>query len=68
MTFGKVAWAEEDIDNALELSDVEPTLEFVSEVIARCINKDRIQDAMIEAGWDVIYSIIDEIKEERGDI
>lgn len=68
MTFGEVAWAEEDIENALELYDVEPTLELVSEVISRCIIKDRIQDAMIESGWDVIYSIIDEIKEERGDI
>lgn len=63
MMFGKVEWNEEDIINALDLYGLDITDDLVDEVISKCEDKNRIQEAMIEAGWNVIYSILDDIEE-----
>jgi len=58
-------WIDTDILSALDLKDIEPTEELISEVIRRCKHRERLQDAIISAGWDCIYDIIDEIVWEK---
>lgn len=62
--FGEVVWVKEDIMNALELYDMEQTEDLIQEVIAECEDHDRLVEAMIEAGWNVIYDIIEGIKDK----
>ena len=58
-TFGEVAWCDEDIQNALDLYDYEATPEMVELVRKAC---DRgLEEAMIQAGWNYIYNVIDEL-------
>ena len=60
-TFGHVTWGEDDIANALELNECDVTQEAIDKVRHECEAGRRLESAMIEAGWDVIYSIIDEL-------
>lgn len=53
-----VRWCDDDIAEALREYGVEATESNIEEVKMRC---RRIEDRMIESGWDVIESAIQEI-------
>lgn len=57
--FGNVGWSEDDLRNALEVNDVEPTDELVSQLRKMC-ESNSFEEAMISAGWDIIYSYIND--------
>ena len=57
--FGEISWENEDIANALELCDYEPTEENVQK-IRKALDNHFFTDWMIEQGWDYIYQTIDE--------
>lgn len=62
--FGKVTWIPEDLENALEVQDVKATPENVQklfEYFDNVKNAERFEEAMIEAGWNFIYSVINEM-------
>ena len=60
-TFGSVCWADEDLANALELHDIEPTEENIAK-LKNEVDTHWLTDAMIETGWDFIYQSIYNIK------
>lgn len=60
-TFGQVTWGEDDIENALDIMERDITQEAIDKVRRECEAGRRLESAMIETGWDVIYSIIDEL-------
>lgn len=62
--FGKVTWIPEDLENALEVQDVKATPENVQKLLEyfdNVKNAERFEEAMIEAGWNFIYSVINEM-------
>lgn len=62
--FGKVTWIPEDLENALEVQDVKATPENVQKLLEyfdHVKNAERFEEAMIEAGWNFIYSVINEM-------
>ena len=59
-TFGTVRWYDEDIRNALERADIEPTAENVAKIRDKC-SHHFFTDCMIETGWNCIDAYIAEI-------
>lgn len=57
--WGIVRWCDEDVENALELGEIEPTKENVAKV--RNMIERHITDFMIECGWEMIYDAIDSL-------
>lgn len=55
--FGKVSWNEDDLRNALDVNDVEPTGERIAQLRKLCEHHN-FTDAMVAAGWDIIYGYI----------
>jgi hypothetical protein len=51
-------WQDEDIENALDLTDHKLTPENV-EIVWAEIGSSWLEDRMCEVGWDVIYAAID---------
>jgi hypothetical protein len=62
--FAHVCWSDFDIMDALEFKDMDVTPEMVAEIRLRCEKNDNLVRAMIAAGWDTIYNIIDDIRRE----
>lgn len=62
--FGVVRWCDEDIKSALEGRGVEATEELVGEIRNRC-EHHHFTDSMIEAGWNTIEYIIDDVLGEE---
>lgn len=55
--FGEVRWCEDDLRNALEVNDVEPTDELVGQLRKLCEHHS-FEDAIVSAGWEIIYGYI----------
>lgn len=63
--FATVEWQNEDIKNALELADIPATRENVRKLKGAVIVRSRIEERMIEAGWDAIYAERDQLIREN---
>ena len=63
--FGEVTWADDDIEEAFELCEIESTPEKIAAVKQRALRRNRLQDAQIDAGWAVIRACIDELYGEE---
>ena len=62
--FGTVTWQDEDLENALEDMEIPTTrenLDKLKENLLMWKNVDRLCEAMIEAGWNFIYNLINDI-------
>lgn len=55
--FGEVYWTEEDLRNALEVQDFPATRKNIETLRSLCEQED-FKEAMIQAGWEWIYSKI----------
>lgn len=58
--FGIVRWCNEDIAVKLAEMGFEPTEENIDAVRCRCENNHHFTDTMIEAGWMMIESVIED--------
>lgn len=63
--FGTIRWCKDDIRGALLDQGIAPSEELMQQVIEECRNNPHFTDQMIEAGWDTIRYIIDNVVEER---
>ena len=59
-----IHWIEEDIRTALEEKGFDTSEENVNKVCSYLSLEKYLQEKGIEAGWDVIYNIISELKDE----
>lgn len=59
-----INWMEEDIRTALEEKGFDTSEENVNKVCSYLGLEKYLQEKGIEAGWDVIYNIISELKDE----
>lgn len=59
-----IHWMEEDICTALEEKGFDTSEENVNKVCSYLGLEKYLQEKGIEAGWDVIYNIISELKDE----
>lgn len=59
-----IHWMEEDIRTALEEKGFDTSEENVNKVCSYLGLEKYLQEKGIEAGWDVIYNIISELKDE----
>lgn len=55
--FSEVHWSNENLRNALEVNDVEPTEKLVNQLRRLC-ESNKFEETMIGAGWDIIYGYI----------
>ena len=62
--FGVVRWCDDDIAEKLREMDVEPTPTHIAVVRSFCENGHCLEDTMIEAGWNTIEYLIDELMED----
>ena len=58
--FGETTWSEDDMKNVLDLADI-PTTEENLDTLYKAIDEDDLIYAMVESGWDYLYSIRDEL-------
>ena len=68
--FGTVTWQDEDLENALEDMEIPTTpenLDKLKENLLMWKNVDRLCEAMIEAGWNFIYNLIDDVFNKDGE-
>ena len=63
-TFGRIEWCKEDIENALDMSGHDTDEENVSQILC-ALDEEKLIDAQIEAGWQYIYSLIDDAAEKN---
>ena len=59
-----IHWMEEDIRTALEAKGFATSEENINKVCSYLGLEKYLQEKSIEAGWDVIYNIISELKDE----
>ena len=59
-----IHWMEEDIRTALEEKGFDTSEENINKVCSYLGLEKYLQEKSIEAGWDVIYNIISELKDE----
>lgn len=58
--FGMVAWTDDDIELVLKERNIKPTEELVKRVRQNCEANHRLIDSMIEAGYYVIDSAVED--------
>lgn len=64
--FASVSWCLEDVENALELLGFESTRDNINSALLACMNQEKaIRGIMIEAGWECIYQIIEDIMRNK---
>ena len=59
-TFGNVSWCDSDLENALDLAEVPVTPDNIHELFYE-IDEDSLMETMIQAGWDYIYEVRDDL-------
>ena len=60
--FAEIYWEESDLENALDVQEFDTSERNIAELYNH-INKERLVDVMIEAGWNYIYDVIWTIKD-----
>ena len=62
--FGLVRWCDDDIAEKLREMDIDPTPAHIAAVRSLCEDGHCLEDTMIEAGWNTIEYLIDELMED----
>ena len=62
-SFCRVEWCEADIENALDVNGYDISEENVSQILC-ALDEEKLVEAQVEAGWQYIYSLIEEAEEK----
>lgn len=62
--FGKVRWCDADIEEALLYKVLDPSPENIAAVRTRLAHHS-FNDCMVEAGWNYIHCVVDELFDEE---
>lgn len=66
--FGIVRWCDDDIAALLFAKGIDETEDNICAVRVACENNHHFTDAMIEAGWETLEYMVDEVFDENGNI
>lgn len=66
--FGVVGWCDDDIACLLNNKGIDDSEDNIAAVRVACENNHHFTDTMIEAGWETLEYMVDEVFDEDGNL